>query len=396
VFVRAKGPFLYGRSGTRYIDFFSAAGSLNYGHNDEQLRRAMIEYLDSEQVVQSLDMETPIQIEFLDRLERLVLAPRRLAYKVQFTGPTGTDAVEAALKLARKVTGRSHVVAFMGSYHGVSQGSLSVTSARYFRQIPGTAGHDTTFVPYADGMDGRLDSIEYLEQILTDDHSGSPAPALVVVETVQGEGGIHVAPVEWLQRLRALCTRHGILLAVDDVQMGCGRTGRFFSFDRADIAPDMVMLSKSLSGYGLPLAALLLRPELDVWQPGEHCGTFRSHPLALVTASAALERWREPAFLSALADRAGELSSHLARIAALDERIGLRGIGMVWGLDFSRLPEGASREVQRRCFAAGLIAERVGRADAVLKIMPPLTIPADALADGCRILERAVVAVAAG
>ncbi|WP_030795684.1 aminotransferase class III-fold pyridoxal phosphate-dependent enzyme, partial [Streptomyces lavenduligriseus] len=197
----------------------------------------------------------------------LVLRPRDLPYKVMFPGPTGTNAVESALKLARKVKGREAVVSFTNAFHGMSLGSLAVTGNAFKRAGAGIPLVHGTPMPFDNYFDGTVPDFLWFERLLEDQGSGLDKPAAVIVETVQGEGGINVARPEWLRALKELCERQDMLLIVDDIQMGCGRTGAFFSFEEAGITPDIVTVSKSISGYGLPMALTLFRPELDVWEP---------------------------------------------------------------------------------------------------------------------------------
>lgn len=290
-FSSAKGSVIYSSDGKQYIDFFAGSGALNYGHNHEYMKRRIIEYLESDGIVHSLDMYTVTKEQFLYTFRSNILAKKPYPYKVQFCGPTGTNAVEAAIKLARKVTRRTGVFAFMGSFHGISIGSLSVTSSLNHRKAAGIPLSNATFFPYP-GSAYNIDSIEYIEQVLLDDHSGIDKPEAIIFETIQADGGVNVAPVKWLQALSALCKKHEILLICDDVQVGCGRTGSFFSFEVAGITPDLVILSKSISGYGLPMALLLIKEKYDIWAPGEHNGTFRGNQLAIIAATAAIELWR--------------------------------------------------------------------------------------------------------
>jgi diaminobutyrate-2-oxoglutarate transaminase len=396
VFRRAKGALLYAESGAEYIDFFCGAGSLNYGHNNDYIKRRLLAYLEADGIVHSLDMYTEAKRAFLETFSREVLRPRGLDYKVQFCGPTGTNAVEAALKLARKVRGRPSAFAFMGGYHGVSLGSLGVTANREKRAAAGLPLGNAVFLPYPDMPHayrhlGGLGSLDYLEAVLADGHSGIERPAAVILETVQAEGGVYVAPVPWLQGLRRLCDRHDILLVCDEIQVGCGRTGPFFSFERAGIVPDLVTLSKSISGYGGPMSLLLVRPDLDRWQPGEHNGTFRGYQLALVGATAALEYRARSGLERAVAEKEAFLADFLAsEILPLHEAIETRGLGMIWGIDLGRHPDGPSvaQRVGARCFELGLVIERAGRDDTVLKIMPPLTIEPPLLRKGCALLKQ--------
>ncbi|MFF7992723.1 diaminobutyrate--2-oxoglutarate transaminase [Kitasatospora xanthocidica] len=393
VFERAKGAELYAEDGRVFLDFFCGAGALNYGHNPDPIKRRLAEYLAADGVSHGLDMYTVAKRDFLARMDEVLLRPRGLDHKVQFTGPTGTDAVEAALKLARKATGRRGLVAFTGGFHGMSQGSLAVTGSRRARRAGGVLAQDVTFVPYEDGPHGAFDSIGYLERLLTDPSSGTDLPAAVIVEPLQMEGGVYPASADWLRRLRDLTNRHGILLIADEIQSGCGRTGTFFAFEQSGIVPDLITLSKSIGGYGLPLSLVLLRRDLDCWEPGEHTGTFRGNQLAFVAATAAWDYWEQPEFLDALADNAERLREFGETVLAKVPGVTARGRGMVLGLDLGGAggPERAER-VQRYCFEQGLVVELAGRHDEVVKLLPPLVIDRAALERGLAVVLDAILA----
>jgi diaminobutyrate-2-oxoglutarate transaminase len=395
VFDRARGARLYDEQGRSWLDFFAGAGALNYGHNHPRLQRALLEYLQRDGVVHALDMATGAKQTFLERFDEVVLRPRGLDYKVQFPGPTGTNAVEAALKLARKVTGREAVVGFTNAFHGMTLGALAVTGNSMKRAGAGIPLVHATPMPYDNYLGGRTPDFLWFETLLADSGSGLNKPAAVIVETVQGEGGINVARPEWLRGLADLCRRHEILLIVDDVQMGCGRTGPFFSFEAAGITPDIVCLSKSISGFGLPMALTLLRRDLDVWAPGEHNGTFRGHNPAFVTATAALEFWRDDALEKDTlihGERIGHALTELAREHA-DLGAQPRGIGLVRGLGFAD-PTVADRVIAH-AFGAGLLVESSGPRGEVVKLMPPLTATAAEIDEGLEILTASVRAAAA-
>ncbi|CAM5717698.1 Diaminobutyrate--2-oxoglutarate transaminase OS=Streptomyces alboniger OX=132473 GN=ectB PE=3 SV=1 [Streptomyces alboniger] len=287
VFDRAQGSRMFDEDGHEYLDFFAGAGSLNYGHNNPVLKRALIDYLERDGIAHGLDMSTTAKRAFLESFQNIILRPRDLPYKVMFPGPTGTNAVESALKLARKVKGRESIVSFTNAFHGMSLGSLAVTGNAFKRAGAGIPLVHGTPMPFDNYLDGRTPDFIWFERLLEDQGSGLNQPAAVIVETVQGEGGINVARTEWLRKLADVCERWDMLLIVDDIQMGCGRTGAFFSFEEAGITPDIVTVSKSISGYGLPMSLCLFKPELDVWEPGEHNGTFRGNNPAFVTAAAA-------------------------------------------------------------------------------------------------------------
>ncbi len=386
VFDRARGSWLFDERGKPYLDFFAGAGTLNYGHNNPLLRESLVEYLCSERVVHSLDMFTSAKRDFLIALDEVVLRPRGLRYRVQFPGPAGTNAVEAALKLARKVTGRTNVICFTGAFHGTTLGSLTVTANSLHRRAAGVPLEHTTMVPFDPGA-GEKD-LAVLDLLLEDDRA---RPAAVIVEAVQGEGGVNVASAGWLRGLAERCRRNDVPLILDEIQMGCGRTGPFFSFEHAGIEPDFVCLSKSISGYGLPLALTLIRPDLDVWEPGEHNGTFRGFNPAFVTGARALRTyWQDEALelrSRAAGSRTGLALREIARSAG-DGAVGVRGVGMVHGLVF---PDGEqARRVAARAFELGLLVERAGSQDEVVKLMPPLTVSDDELDRGLAILAEAV------
>src|SRR6056297_1899028 len=278
VFQSATGSWLTTHDGRRYLDFFAGAGALNYGHNNPLVKAALLEYIAADGVQHGLDLATEAKGGFLNTFTDTILRPRKLDYKLQFTGPTGTNAVEAATKLARKLKQRSHIVAFTNAYHGHSLGSLALTGNQYYHDEHYGSHNNVTHLPY-DGYLGDFDTSLLLEKMLADSSSGLPKPAAVILETIQGEGGVRVAKVDWLRRVAELCQQHDVLLIVDDIQVGNGRTGTFFSFEPSGIKPDLVCLSKSIGG-GLPMSLLLIKPECDGWSPGQHTGTFRGNNLA--------------------------------------------------------------------------------------------------------------------
>jgi diaminobutyrate-2-oxoglutarate transaminase len=392
IFDRAQGAFLYSETGRPYLDFLCGAGALNYGHNNDAIMRPVLEYAASGRILHGLDLHTSAKRDFLETFVQLILAPRGLNYKVQFCGPTESNAVEAALKLARKITGRSAIFALTGSYHGLSLGSLSVSGSKRHRAAAGTELGPVTFIPYNLRSLPDIDSIAYINAMLKDSFSGTEKPAAIIFETVQAEGGVIVAQIEWMRRLKDLCASQDILLICDDIQVGCGRTGPFFSFERAGITPDMVVLSKSISGYGAPMSLLLIDPKLDAWEAGEHTGTFRGYQLAFVGAKASLEYWQKEDLESRVREVESYIQDYLtSEIRPLHEGLTVRGIGAIWGIDFSAAGgETAAQEIARQCFADGLIIEQAGRDNAVLKLMPPLTIENELLEKGCEVLKRAV------
>lgn len=394
VFETARGSTITDESGREYIDFFCGAGAVNYGHNHPAIKKDVLDYLASDGIQHALDMATSAKRTFLQTLREVVLEPRNLDYKVQFTGPTGANVVEAAFKLARLVTGRSGIVAFTHGYHGLSMGALAATANSWYRDAAGAHLGDVVFHPY-DGYYGEgIDTIQMLEKLIDDPSSGLDLPAAVIVETVQGEGGVNVASNAWLRALREICTKHGIILIADEIQIGVGRSGDFFGFEDAGIVPDLVTLSKSISGYGFPLSILLIKPELDVWKPAMHTGTFRGNTLALVAATSALNHfWRDPEFVSGIAHRTALLRTRLDAIAARHpELFSTRGRGLLQGLVSDTDHELAGR-ISRKAFELGLIVEVSGAHDEVLKVMPTLLGDEATLVRGLDLIDEAVEAV---
>jgi diaminobutyrate-2-oxoglutarate transaminase len=391
VFARAVGTEIWDVHGRRYLDFLAGAGSLNYGHNNPILKEALISYIQQDGITHSLDLYTPAKQKFLETMEELLFAPRGLDYVVQFTGPTGTNAVEAALKIARKITGRTNIISFTNGFHGVSVGSLAATGNQHFRAAAGVALQGVTVMPYDGYFGSKVDTIAYIDRMLSDPSSGIDEPAAMLIEIVQGEGGLNAARLDWLKRLQALCNRKKILLIVDDVQAGCGRTNTFFSFETAGLKPDIVTMSKSISGYGLPMAIVLIARAIDQWRPGEHNGTFRGNNHAFVTATAALEHyWRTPDF----AEDVRTKSFHLAeRLQLFVDRypgdlLEVRGRGMMRGVVCAD-PDLAS-QITASAFERGLIIERAGPYDEVIKCLMPLTTTVAELDEGLDILEGAM------
>lgn len=395
LFDTAHGARLYDADGKEYLDFFAGAGALNYGHNNTVLKEALIDYIARDGITHGLDMSTVAKRDFLYAIQELVLMPRGLEYKVQFPGPTGTNAVEAALKLARKVTGRTGIVNFTNAFHGMTLGSLAVTGNAAKRAGAGVPLVHATPMPYDGYFDTGDVDMAWIERALDDASSGLDTPAAVIVECVQGEGGVNVARPEWLRHLAQLCAARGILLIVDDVQMGCGRTGPFFSFEAAGITPDIVTLSKSIGGYGLPLALVLMRPDLDQWAPGEHNGTFRGNNPAFVTARVALEHYWSDNLLELSTLRKGErVRETLQGLVSTLDGISTRGRGLVHGLAFDDAAQ--AEKVCQWSFENGLLVETSGPCDEVVKLLPPLTITDAELGEGLDILTAAVTTVGTG
>jgi diaminobutyrate-2-oxoglutarate transaminase len=393
VFEKARGAVLSGDDGRDYIDFLAGCSSLNYGHNDPDMKSALIDHLSGDGLAHGLDLHTGAKADFLEAFERLILKPRGMDHRMMFMGPTGANAVEAALKLARKVTGRTNVIAFTNGFHGVTLGALAATGNRYHRGGAGVPLTGVTRMPFHGSMGDDVDTADLLERMLSEPAGGVEPPAAIILETVQGEGGLNAASPEWVRRVANIARAHGALLIIDDIQAGCGRTGTFFSFEEMGIEPDIVTLAKSLSGFGLPFAALLVKPEHDVFGPAEHNGTFRGNNHAFVTARVALEKfWADGRFRQAIGERAAYLKSRLTRIAEALPSARLKGRGMMLGVDVGSGELAA--QICARCFEGGLVIETSGAFDEVVKVLAPLTIDEATFARGLDILEQAATEVA--
>jgi len=390
VFTAARGSIMTDRDGREYIDFLAGCSSLNYGHNDPDLKAALVDHITGDGIAHGLDLMTDAKQAFLETFERTILRPRGMDHKVMMTGPTGTNAVEAAMKLARKVTGRETIVAFTNGFHGMTMGALAATGNAGKRGGAGMALAGVARLPFEGAFGPDVDTLAIIETMLSNPSSGLDAPAAFLVEPVQGEGGLNAASPEWLRGIARLAKEHGALLILDDIQAGIGRTGPFFSFEDMGVEPDMIPLAKSLSGMGLPFAALLLKPELDVWKPAEHNGTFRGNTHAFVTARVALEKfWSTPAFQQETERKAALLRARLTEIAqAIGPHATLKGRGMMQGIDVGSGDFAA--QVCAECFRNGLIIETSGAQDEVIKVLAPLTTPDEVLERGLDILAAAV------
>jgi diaminobutyrate-2-oxoglutarate transaminase len=389
-FVKAKGSMMWDVNGKSYIDFFAGAGALNYGHNNSNMKAKLISYIAEDGITHSLDMGTQAKATFLTSFNEVILKPRNLEYKVMFPGPTGTNTVESALKLARKVTGRELVISFTNGFHGMTLGSLSITGNSFKRHGAGVSLNHSVAMPFDKYLGDDVDTVDYLERFLEDNGSGVALPAAIILETVQGEGGLNVANADWLKRVEEICRRWDILLIVDDVQAGCGRTGTFFSFEQAGINPDIVCLSKSISGYGTPMALTLIKPEYDIWAPGEHNGTFRGHNLAFITATEALTYWENDDFTKEIIDKGLQVDEFLqGLVSKYPELEGeVRGKGLFRGIACG--VEGLADTICAHAFERGLVMETSGPKNEVFKIMPALTIDCETLKQGFSIIEESV------
>ena len=392
IFNRATGSLLYDEQGNEYIDFFAGAGTLNYGHNNPLVKDALVEYIQNDGIVHGLDKATSAKKKFLEKFSSIIMQPRHMEYKIQFSGPTGTNAVETALKLARMVKGRSNVIAFTNAFHGLTMGSMAVTGNSFYRDEAFINRANVAFMPYDRYFGDSINTAMYLRKFLDDTSSGVDLPAAIILETIQAEGGVNVAGIEWLRQIEQVCRDYDILLIIDDIQVGNGRTGTFFSFEDAGLNPDIITLSKSVGG-GLPLSMVLMKPELDQWKPGEHTGTFRGNNLAFVASSELLGYWENNNISEAVYYKEKILRSALEEMAKKyqDFQPSIRGRGLIYGIHFPE--QGFCAEVSSEAFERGLIIELAGASNDVLKFLPPLLIEEELLKKGLQIIDESISAV---
>ncbi len=391
VFVKGDNARQTDEEGKEYIDFYAGAGVLNFGHNNPKLIQAVIEYLQSGGVLHTLDMMTPPKRAFIQAFVETILQPRNMDYKLQFMGPTGTNAVEAALKLARRVTGRGEIVAFTQGFHGMTLGSLACTANEYFRNASGVPLNHVAHWPFETHKGGGMESLKTLRAMYENSSSGLEKPAAFIIETLQAEGGVNLASKEWMQALQALARDLGALLIVDDIQSGCGRTGSYFSFEDCDIDPDIITLAKGIGGIGTPMAMNLVKTEHDAhWQPGEHTGTFRGQNISFVAGREALHYFEDDELLSETRRKGEIMAEQLSSIAEkyTAKHFSVRGKGMMQALDIG---DGAlAKKIARDCFDHGMLFGPCGVGGTVLKLIPPLTIPDSDLLEGLNIFGQAI------
>lgn len=374
------------KDGTKYLDFLMGCGSLNYGHNNKSLKKSLLKYIEEDGIAMSMDFHSSAKTQFLTKFSEIILKPRKLRYKLQFTGPTGTNAVEAALKLARKVTKRQTIISFSNAFHGCTLGSLSVTANESKRSSYKELLNNTIRLPYNEYS--HNDYLTYLETAINDPSSGIEAPAAVILECVQGEGGLNVASTGWLKRIEEFSKRTKCLFIIDDVQAGCGRTGKFFSFEDARIKPDIVVLAKSISGFGLPMSLVLVKPKYDIWEKGEHNGTFRGNNHAFITATKVLEQyWSDVNFIELLARNSYFIDIEINKICS-QFNLRSKGKGMMRGIEFesSKLAE----NIQFACFRNGLIIERCGSHENIIKFLPALNIDKEDIKSAFEIITKSI------
>ncbi len=389
---RAEGIYIEDTAGQLFIDCLAGAGTLALGHNHPAIHRALHQHLDSMAPLHTLDITTPVKDAFVDLLFEALPAEFSKQARIQFCGPTGADAVEAAIKLAKTATGRRSVVAFSGAYHGMTHATLGMMGDLAPKAPIHNLMPEVQFLPYPYlyrcpfglfGEQSITSNLNYIESLLSDSHSGVLPPAAVIVEAIQGEGGVIAAPSRWLQGLRRITQERDIVLILDEVQCGMGRSGKMFAFEHAEIVPDIIVISKALGG-GLPLSVIVYDQALDTWAPGAHAGTFRGNQLAMAAGSVTLSTIAKQQLWEHAAMMGNRLHQHLIRLKAECPYVGdVRGRGLMLGVEIVDADQQQSppptfaqlaSSIQHRCLQNGLIIETGGRDNSTLRFLPPLII----------------------
>ena len=404
-FEEGRGATIKDMDGNAYIDFFGGAGVLNVGHCNPEVLKAVAEQ--EKKLIHALDFPTRPKLDLIKKLVEIAPGELKGNSKVFFGGPTGSDAVEAAVKLAKFNTGRKGILAFEGAYHGMTSGALTMSSGKKFKESFLPLISEVHFAPYAYcyrcpfGYDSveecGLRCAEYVRHILEDPHSGIVDPAAILIEAIQGEGGSIPPPDGYIKELREIATEYAIPLIIDEIQAGLGRTGKMFACEHSDTTPDIMTISKAIGGIGYPLSACICRKDFDKWPPGAHIGTFRGQCVAMAAGFAALNFMER----NKLPDHATELGRYmLTRLQKTKEEskyIGdVRGRGLMIGVEFvmdkntKKPAEDIARDVRKRCYAKGLIVELGGHYSNVVRFLPPLVLTEDLADKGLAIFTNAV------
>ena len=412
---KAKGSWVTDVEGNKYLDFLCGAGTLALGHNDSEINQTMVDLLTGDAPLHTLDLTTPVKDKFVHTLLSLLPGELKDNAKVQFCSPSGTDAVDAALKLCKTATGRSSVIAFQGGYHGMGHGALALTGNLTAKNKVNGLMPNVHFFPYPysyrcpfglGGEAGVKAACTYFEHVLKDPESGITKPAAVILEPIQGEGGVIPAPVEFLQTIRRVTEELDIPLIVDEIQCGIGRSGKFFAFEYAGIVPDVILASKAIGG-SQPLSVVIYNKKLDKWEQGAHAGTFRGNQLAMAAGTVVMNRVSQPEFLAEVVEKGKIIEERLLALKAKTKIIGdVRAKGLMIGTEFVN-PKGqpdaigslpASGEiaakVQKICFENGFVAEKGGSGGSVMRCLCALNITKDEVNTAMDIFEKVVLQVA--
>jgi diaminobutyrate-2-oxoglutarate transaminase len=385
VFKSCKNATMTDENDKLFIDFFAGAGVVNFGHNNPKMQDAIVEFIRRDGVVHSLDMHTDVKREFIDTFVQNILLPRGWGdRKLQFTGPTGSNAVEAALKLARKATGRTEVVVFNRAFHGMTLGALACTANNHYRSSSG--------VPLNNIIRGTFDDMDALDEMkrqMLNTGEGLQPPAAFLVEPIQGEGGVRIASKQWLHAIQKFAKQCGALLIFDDIQGSSGRHGSYFSFDGLELDPDIIVLAKGLGGIGTPIGMLVNKPEVDkVWEPGQHTGTFRGQGISFVAGKVALDYFKDEKLNDETKRKGKIIEQHLRKIQnKYKDVVDVRARGMMVAIEFSSTA--IVNQITKKTYEHGLIVGACSSGE-IIKLIPPLTIEDDTLNDGLAIFEQCI------
>jgi len=384
VFKSSKNAKLVDENGKEFIDFFAGAGVLNFGHNNPKMQDALIAFIKRDGLAHSLDMFTDVKRDFINKFVKTILEPRGMGdRKLQFTGPTGTNAVEAALKLARKVTGRTEIVAFNRGFHGMTLGALACTANNAFRSSSGVPLNNVIRGTFND-----MDALNEMKRQMTLNGEGLQPPAAFIVEPVQAEGGVRIASKEWLHAVEKMANEMGAVFILDDIQGASGRHGSYFSFDDYDVDPDIIVLAKGLGGFGTPIGMLVNKPELDkAWGPGQHTGTFRGQGFSFVAGCVALEYFENEDFNKETIRKGKVIRKTLDALHVKYPNTKIRQKGMMLAIEFENAV--IAKQITVKTYENGLVIGACSTGE-IIKFIPPLTIEDDTLAEG---LNRFVAAV---
>lgn len=399
-----KGATLRDVDGNTYIDFLAGISVLNVGHSNPQVVEAVKRQLDK--LTHALDIPTPERIGLIEKLVQIAPSGLRANSRVLFGGPTGSDAIEGALKVAKFNTKHHTFLAFHGAYHGMTSGALSVTSKKAFKTGFLPLLPDIHFAPYAycyrcpfgkEYPECDMQCVRYIEYLFIDPESGLADPAAIIVEPIQGEGGFIVPPDGYLKELRRICDENSVLLIVDEIQTGFGRAGKMFACEYDDVTPDIMTIAKAVGGIGLPLSGCVIRKELDTWEPGGHLGTFRGNVLACVAGLAAINFTMEKGLVERSAREGAHMLRRLKELQQETKTIGdVRGKGMMVAAEFvedKKTKKPATelvKRIQAKCLERGVLVWKAGHWPNVIRFLPPLVITRDHTDKGLDVFSDAV------
>lgn len=392
---KAKGSWVEDADGKRYLDFLCGAGTLALGHNDDEVNNAMIDLISSGAPLHTLDLTTPVKDRFVETIFSTLPEKLRSNAKIQFCSPSGTDATDAAIKLCKTATGRGTVMAFSGGYHGMGHGALALTGNHNAKNRVQNLMPGVQFMPYPysyrcpfglGGEAGAKAASAYFERMLKDPESGVTRPAAVILEAIQGEGGVIPAPASFLQTVRRVTEELSIPLILDEIQCGMGRSGNIWAFEESGIVPDVILMSKAIGG-SQPMSVVVYNKDLDKWSAGAHAGTFRGNQLAMAAGTVVLNRISDQGFLDEVRRKGNVIKDAMLKLKSSISIIGdVRGRGLMLGIEFidpngskdimgNPEPSGEiAAEIQRRCFEKGLIMEKGGRNGSVMRCLCALTV----------------------